>query len=68
MVGAMTNMHDHEIKFGMSSEQIIKYHLNEFKIPQCYNFPIGHIKNNKPIILGKKSRLRVTSSFVELIQ
>ena len=68
IVGGMTKMHDNKIKFGMSAKEIIKYHTDEFDFPICFDFPVGHIKNNCPLLLGKISKLSVSSKLVTLIQ
>ena len=39
----------------------INYHTKEFNFPICFNFPAGHKKNNRPIILGKVSSLDINS-------
>ncbi len=68
IVGGMTKMHDNKIKFGMSAKEIIKYHTDEFDFPICFDFPVGHINNNCPLLLGKISKLSVSSKLVTLIQ
>ena len=68
IVGSMTKMHDNKIKFGMNAKEIIKYHTREFNFPVCFNFPAGHQKNNRPIVLGKVSKLEINSNLVCLSQ
>ncbi len=68
IVGSMTKIHDNKVKFGMNAKEIIKYHTEEFNFPMCFDFPVGHQKNNKPLVLGKKSQLDVTSKIVSLVQ
>jgi muramoyltetrapeptide carboxypeptidase len=68
IVGSMTKIHDNKIKFGMNAKEIIKYHTEEFNYPICFDFPVGHQKNNKPLVLGKKSKLDITSNTVSLEQ
>ena len=68
IVGSMTKMHDNKIKFGMNAKEIIKYHTKEFNFPVCFNFPAGHQKNNRPVILGKVSKLDINSNLVCLSQ
>ncbi|MCX8042169.1 MAG: LD-carboxypeptidase [Thermodesulfobacteriaceae bacterium] len=45
----------------------IKEFLPE-NLPIGYNFPFGHIKNNYPLIIGKRTYLRVKNSSAELHQ
>tara|TARA_B100000989_G_C19508352_1_gene457603 strand:+ start:34 stop:930 length:897 start_codon:yes stop_codon:yes gene_type:complete len=68
IVGSMTKIHDNKIKFGMNANEIIKYHTEEFNYPICFDFPVGHQKNNKPLVLGKKSKLDISSNTVSLVQ
>ena len=68
LVGSMTKMYDNKINFGMNAKEIIKSHTSDFNFPICFNFPVGHQKNNKPLILGKVSKLEINSNFVSLIQ
>ena len=68
IVGSMTKIHDNKIKFGMNAKEIIKYHTEEFNYPICFDFPVGHQKNNKPLVLGKKSKLDISLNTVSLVQ
>ena len=68
IVGSMTKMHDNKIKFGMNAKEIIKYHTREYNFPVCFNFPAGHQKNNRHIVLGKVSKLEINSNLVCLSQ
>lgn len=68
IVGSMTKIHDNKIKFGMNAKEIIKHHTEEFNYPICFDFPVGHQKNNKPLVLGKKSKLDISSNTVSLVQ
>lgn len=45
----------------------IKEFLPE-NLPIGYDFPFGHIKNNYPLIIGKKAYLRIRNSSAELHQ
>ncbi|MEZ5023192.1 MAG: LD-carboxypeptidase [Chitinophagales bacterium] len=59
VVGGMTDMNDNDTPFGKTAEEIIVEHVNEFDYPICFNFPAGHITNNKAIILGKVGKLEI---------
>jgi muramoyltetrapeptide carboxypeptidase len=52
VVGGMTDMNDHEIPFGWSAEEIIRFHADALKIPVVFNFPCGHVARNEPLMLG----------------
>jgi len=59
IVGGMTNMHDNEIPFGKTAEEIILDCLAEFDFPVVFNFPAGHLDDNRALILGRKATLEV---------
>ncbi len=60
IVGGMTSMNDNDIPWGMNSEQIIQDVLKGYDFPIIYNFPGGHIKDNRALILGKTVSINVT--------
>ncbi len=53
IVGGMTEMNDNDIPWGKDALQIIQDVLKDYKFPVIYNFPAGHIKDNRALILGK---------------
>lgn len=60
IVGGMTDMKDNRVKFGITAEEIISLHLQQYNIPVCYQFPAGHIDDNRALVFGEKVRLEVT--------
>lgn len=67
IVGGMTDMNDNTIPFGKTSEAIIDEHFKDFDFPICYKFPAGHIKDNRSLVFGKKSKLTISKKDVNLI-
>lgn len=59
IVGGMTNMHDNEIPFGKTAEEIISDIVSEFDFPVVFNFPAGHLDDNRALILGREVTLEV---------
>lgn len=53
IVGSMADMHDNEIPFGQNEFDIITSIAKEYKIPIAFEFPAGHQKDNRALILGK---------------
>ncbi|WP_309642734.1 LD-carboxypeptidase [Flavobacterium sp.] len=53
IVGGMSSMNDNEIPWGKDALEIIQDVLKDYKFPIIYNFPAGHIKDNRALILGK---------------
>ena len=68
IIGAMSNMNDNKIPFGLNAEEIIHTHIKEFNFPVCFGFPAGHINNNQIIKLGVKSSLEINARGVVLRQ
>mgnify|MGYP002860818726 CR=1 FL=1 len=66
IIGGFTELKDNDIPFGQTAEQIIMDHVKEFDFPVCFNFPAGHIADNRTLIFGRKSLLRVEGQQVNL--
>lgn len=62
IVGGMTNLKDTETPFGRNYQEIILSHLNYFNIPVGFNFPAGHISDNRALKLGTNVTLKIQSS------
>jgi len=62
VIGGMTDMHDKDPAdpFGMTAEEIIADAIKGTNYPVCYDFPAGHIADNRPLMLGRKAKLSVT--------
>ena len=61
VVGGLTKMHDNTIPFGKNAEQIILEYVKDKGIPVCFNFPAGHIDDNRAMVFGRKIRLAVSN-------
>jgi muramoyltetrapeptide carboxypeptidase len=66
IIGGMTDLKDTAIPFGQDVEAIILAHLKYRKIPVVFNFPAGHIDDNRALIFGTEVELEVTSDEVNL--
>lgn len=67
IVGGMTEMNDNTIPFGKKAEEIIVDVLSEYKFPIAFNFPAGHIKDNRTLILGKEVKFEVNDKNTTLL-
>ena len=54
VVGGMVKMKDNDIPWGKNVLEIIQDVTKDLKIPIIYNFPAGHIQDNRALILGAK--------------
>jgi muramoyltetrapeptide carboxypeptidase len=67
VIGSMTKMNDNDIPWGKNALEIIQDITKEYKIPVVYNFPAGHIADNRALIFGKQVTLEVTAQTSKLI-
>ena len=61
-------MNDNTIPFGKTAEEIILEYIKEFDFPICFNFPAGHLDDNRCVRFGVKSVLEVNKNGVSLSQ
>lgn len=66
IVGGMTDMKDTEVSFGMDVYDLILGQAGDLNIPVCFNFPCGHINDNRAMILGADVLFQVSELNVEL--
>jgi muramoyltetrapeptide carboxypeptidase len=66
IVGGMSDMRDNNIPFGKNAKDIISEHVNEYNYPVAFDFPAGHIDDNRAIVLGAKVILNVDSEGASL--
>lgn len=66
IIGGMTDMHDNTIPFGKTAIEIILDIISEYDFPVAFNFPAGHIENNRALILGRKVILDVNKNATKL--
>lgn len=65
IVGGMTNMGDekenkqYENSFDEFAYQLISERLSKYQFPVVFGFPNGHIKDNRPLIIGSKISLKI---------
>ena len=59
IIGGMNDMKDNKVRFNKTAEEIISEAVSENSYPVLYGFPAGHIRNNYPLIFGRKISLTV---------
>ena len=67
VVGAMTKMNDNDIPWGKNALEIIEDITKDLKIPVIYNFPAGHIQDNRALIFGRQVSMEVNGKESKLI-
>ncbi|MBT5274087.1 MAG: LD-carboxypeptidase [Flavobacteriales bacterium] len=68
VVGSMSDMNDNTIPFGKTAEEIILEYIKEFNFPVCFNFPAGHLDDNRTLVFGKECILEINENGVILKQ
>ncbi|MAP55805.1 LD-carboxypeptidase [Altibacter sp.] len=66
IVGGMSKMNDNSVPFGKTAEEIIREAVSEYDYPVCFNFPAGHITDNRALILGREVTFEVSPKQVLL--
>ena len=66
IVGGMTEMNDNTIPFGKTAEEIIWGTVKDFDFPVCFNFPAGHVEDNRALIIGREVELNVQDSGISV--
>jgi muramoyltetrapeptide carboxypeptidase len=62
IVGGMTDLEDTTIPFGAPVESIILRPFEYRKIPVGFNFPAGHINDNRSLVLGTNHTFTVSEN------
>lgn len=66
IVGGMTQMNDNTIPFGKTATEIILEVCEGYDFPIAFNFPAGHIKDNRALVMGREVELKITDLDVTL--
>ncbi|WP_418264335.1 S66 peptidase family protein [Flavobacterium faecale] len=62
LVGAMSSMKDNDIPWGKNALEIIDDVTKRYNIPIVFNFPAGHIQDNRALILGNTITMDVNET------
>lgn len=63
IVGGFTEVKDNDIPFGQTVEEIVMEIVKGYDYPVCFDFPAGHIPDNRALVLGKTIRLSVQEHY-----
>lgn len=68
IIGGMTDIKDTTATtIGMTVPEIVLQHFTYSTIPICFDFPAGHIDDNRALIFGKEAKLSIKEN-VQLFQ
>ncbi len=68
VAGGFSDMKDYATDFGKDSRAIILDALGDKNIPVCFDFPAGHIRDNRALIMGCACELEVGKTHTVLKQ
>lgn len=67
IVGQFTDIRDNtDPVFGKTAYEIIFDHTQEYGYPMCFDFPVGHVPDNRALPVGIRATLEVSLSSVSL--
>ncbi|NGM89803.1 LD-carboxypeptidase, partial [Parapusillimonas sp. SGNA-6] len=66
IVGGFTDMRDSSASFGQSIEEIILDKVQEYDFPVAFGCPVGHIADNRTLILGQQIKLSVQKTKISI--
>ena len=66
IIGGFTEVKDTVIPFGKDVYEVIYDNVKEYNYPVCFNFPVGHIRENYVLKIGAPYKLHVGKKMVTL--
>jgi muramoyltetrapeptide carboxypeptidase len=66
IVGGFTDIKDTERPFGKKVKELIEDILQDYDYPVCFDFPVGHKKENYALKIGGDFQLKITNTKVLL--
>jgi muramoyltetrapeptide carboxypeptidase len=66
IIGGFTELKDFDPPFGQGVREIVLEMVKEYDYPICFDFPAGHVSDNRALILGKTVNLKVKQTEVNL--
>lgn len=66
VVGHFTDMQDNAAPFGKTADQIVLDAVREYAYPVGFGFPVGHERENEPVVCGRPYKLAVGKNKADL--
>ena len=66
IVGAFNEIDEESIPFGQTPKEIIWDVVKEYDYPVCFDFPTGHIEDNRAMVVGRMVTLDVNEKAASL--
>lgn len=64
VVGHLSDMHDNTIPYGKNAEEIVAEHCERYDFPLVFNFPAGHLPDNRAIRLGMPMNIKIDNEII----
>ena len=55
-------------EFGKTLEEIVLEKIKEYNYPVCFDFPVGHQRNNFALKCGAQHELTITATETKLVE
>jgi len=59
IVGGMMEINDNEVPFGKTAYEIIAEAVKPYSYPVIFQFPAGHVSDNRVLIIGRRTEMTV---------
>ena len=66
IIGGFTDCHEAPLPIGKSAQELILEHTENYQFPIAFDFPLGHVPANHPVVFGVKANLLISSEKVQL--
>lgn len=62
LIGGMNKIEEAKIPWGKSIEETIYDIVSEYTYPVCFNFPAGHVSDNRAFYIGREAQIDVSDN------
>jgi len=62
IIGGMNDLNETKVPWGKSVEETIIDNVKEYNYPVIFNFPAGHIADNRAFYIGRKAKIDISDS------
>lgn len=66
IVGGFTEVKDNDIPFGQTVADIVLDVVKDYNYPVCFDFPAGHVPDNRALVLGANVQLYISSADINI--
>jgi muramoyltetrapeptide carboxypeptidase len=66
VIGGFTDCNEAALTIGKSAQELILEHTEAYQFPIAFDFPLGHVAQNNPVVFGVKSNYLISSEKVQL--